>query len=81
MLKGSPWTFNNHLLVLHKLQWGEYPLKIPLFMVPFWVQMHDVSIGLFSENLSVQLRNFVDGLNLGKENRNYIQVRVKIDVR
>ncbi|MFQ6636721.1 hypothetical protein Gotur_012518 [Gossypium turneri] len=67
--------------------WGEDPLKIPLFMVPFWVQIHDVPIGLFLENLAVQLRNFVgefieyDGLNLGKENRNYMRVRVKIDVR
>ncbi|MBA0562648.1 hypothetical protein Golob_007675 [Gossypium lobatum] len=85
VLKGSSWTFNNHLLVLHKLQWGEDPLKIPLFMVPFWVQMHDVPIGFFSENLAVQLGNFIgefieyDGLNLEKENRNYMRLRVKID--
>ncbi|MBA0772177.1 hypothetical protein Gotri_007596 [Gossypium trilobum] len=81
VLKGSQWTSNNHLLVLHKLQWGEDPLKIPLFMVPFWVQIHDVPIGLFSENLSFQLGNFVgefieyDGLNLGKENRNYMRFK------
>ncbi|MBA0712943.1 hypothetical protein Golax_012011, partial [Gossypium laxum] len=87
VLKGSPWTFNNYLLVLHKLQWGEDPLKIPLFMAPFWVQIHDVPIGLFSKKLAVQLGNFVgefieyDVSNLGKENRNYMQVRVRIDVR
>ncbi|MBA0800664.1 hypothetical protein Gohar_011085, partial [Gossypium harknessii] len=26
VLKGSPWTFNNHLLLLHKLQLTEDPL-------------------------------------------------------
>ncbi|KAK5775144.1 hypothetical protein PVK06_043013 [Gossypium arboreum] len=87
VLKGSPWTINNHLLVLHKLQWGEDPLKVPLILTPFWVQIHDVPIGLFSKNLAVQLGNFIgkfieyDGSNLGKENRNYIRIRFQIDVR
>ncbi|PPR94804.1 hypothetical protein GOBAR_AA25865 [Gossypium barbadense] len=35
VIKGSPWTFNNHLLVLYKLQWGEDPLKVPLIFTPF----------------------------------------------
>ncbi|MBA0575668.1 hypothetical protein Golob_027515 [Gossypium lobatum] len=34
-LKGFPWTFNNHLLILSKLKRGEDPLKIPLVYVPF----------------------------------------------
>ncbi|MBA0634913.1 hypothetical protein Godav_024964 [Gossypium davidsonii] len=87
VLKGSPWTFNNHLLILCKLERGEDPLKVPLIFIPFWVQIHDVPIGLFYENLAIQLGNFIrafleyDGSNLGKENRNYMMVRVKIDVR
>ncbi|MBA0729118.1 hypothetical protein Golax_020420, partial [Gossypium laxum] len=57
VLKGSPWTFNNHLLILCKLE------------------------------MAIQLRNFIgafleyDGSNLEKENRNYMRVRVQIDVR
>ncbi|MBA0872648.1 hypothetical protein Goshw_017814 [Gossypium schwendimanii] len=27
VLKGSPWTFNNHLLMLHRLEKEEAPLK------------------------------------------------------
>ncbi|KAK5793935.1 hypothetical protein PVK06_035114 [Gossypium arboreum] len=56
-------------------------------MMPFWVQIHDVSIGLFSESLAVQMGNFLgvfpeyDGSNLGKENRNFMRIRVQIDVR
>ncbi|MBA0769187.1 hypothetical protein Gotri_017948, partial [Gossypium trilobum] len=42
VLKGLPWTFNNHLLILSNLNRGEDPLKIPLIFVPFWVQIHDV---------------------------------------
>ncbi|MBA0788546.1 hypothetical protein Gotri_027859, partial [Gossypium trilobum] len=87
VFKGLPWTFNNHLLILSKLKRGEDPLKIPLVYVPFWVQIHDVPIGLFSENLAKLLGNFIgafleyDGSNLGKENCNYMRVRVQIDVR
>lgn len=58
VIKGSPWTFNSHLLLLYKLNWGEDPLQVPLIMTPFWVQIHDVPIGLFFESLAVQLGNF-----------------------
>ncbi|KAG8493752.1 hypothetical protein CXB51_011229 [Gossypium anomalum] len=87
VLTGSPWTFNNHLLVLHRLQWGEDPLKVPLIYTPFWVQIHDVPARLFSEKLAAQLGNFLgsflgyDGANLGKENRNYMCIRAQIDIR
>ncbi|MBA0613667.1 hypothetical protein Godav_014054, partial [Gossypium davidsonii] len=59
----------------------------PLVYVPFWLQIHDAPIGLFSENLAKLLENFIgafleyDGSNLGRENRNYMRVRVQIDVR
>ncbi|MBA0701035.1 hypothetical protein Goari_027121 [Gossypium aridum] len=85
VLKGLPWTFNNHLLILSKLRRGEDPLKIPLVYVSFWVQIHDVPIGLFSESLGRLWGNFIrvfleyDGSDLG--NRNYMRVRVQIDVR
>lgn len=70
-----------------KLKRGENQLKIPLVFVPFWVQIHDVPVGLFSESLVMQLGNFIavfleyDGSNLGKENSNYMRIRVHIDVR
>ncbi|MBA0842188.1 hypothetical protein Goarm_002032 [Gossypium armourianum] len=53
VLKGSPWTFNNHLLVLYKLELGEDPLQIPLVLTPFWVQVYNIPIGLFSDILAV----------------------------
>ncbi|KAA3459484.1 reverse transcriptase [Gossypium australe] len=87
VLKGCPWTFNNHLLVLHVIQWGEDPLRIPLIKASFWIQIHDIPTGFYSENLAIQLGNFLgefmeyDGSSLGKENRNYMRIRVKIDVR
>ncbi|MBA0621785.1 hypothetical protein Godav_007381 [Gossypium davidsonii] len=59
VIKGSPWTFNNHLLILHKLQMGEDPLKASLIYSPLWVQLYNVPIGFVSENLAIQIRNFI----------------------
>lgn len=87
VLKGSPWTFNNHLLVLHNLKRGEDPQAVPLVFSPFWVQIHDVPLRMFSKNLAIQLGNFIgvfleyDGSVLGKENRNFLRVRVQINVK
>ncbi|PPD73732.1 hypothetical protein GOBAR_DD29348 [Gossypium barbadense] len=86
-LKGSPWTFNNHLLVLYKLELGEDPLQIPLVLTPFWVQIYNIPAGLFSDILAVQLGNFLGNLmehdvsSLGKGNRNFMRIRVQIDIR
>lgn len=80
VLKGSPWTFNNHLLILHTLQRGEDPLKIPLIFTPFWVQIHDILIGFFSKNLARQLGDFLgqflenDSSDLGKARRNFMRI-------
>nr|KYP37482.1 hypothetical protein KK1_041313 [Cajanus cajan] len=37
VLKGSPWSFDRHLLILGTLQPGDIPNMIPFFMVPFWI--------------------------------------------
>ncbi|KAK5832853.1 hypothetical protein PVK06_016656 [Gossypium arboreum] len=87
VLKGSPWTFNNHLLLLHALKWGEDPLKVPLVLSPFWVQIHDVPVGFFYEALAKKLSDFIgtfmeyDGANMGKGYQNFLRVKIQLDVR
>ncbi|MBA0679675.1 hypothetical protein Goari_011432, partial [Gossypium aridum] len=39
---GVSWTFNNHLLAIHRLKEDEDPLQIPLVTANFWVQVHDL---------------------------------------
>ncbi|MBA0819071.1 hypothetical protein Gohar_000085 [Gossypium harknessii] len=66
---------------------GEDPLKVPLISSPFWVQIHDVPIGFYSYNLAMQLGKFIgifqeyDGSSLGKENMNFMPIRVQVDIR
>ncbi|MBA0797120.1 hypothetical protein Gohar_007843, partial [Gossypium harknessii] len=43
---GTPWFFNNHLLLLHMIQPGEIPSLVPLIFTEFWIQVHDLPPGL-----------------------------------
>ncbi|MBA0794073.1 hypothetical protein Gohar_018432 [Gossypium harknessii] len=47
MMSGIPRTFNNHLILLHKLKVGEDPTSRPLIYSDFWVQVHDLPPGYF----------------------------------
>lgn len=55
--------------------------------VNFWVQIHEIPIGLFSENFARQIENFIEkflennakSLSIGV--RAFIRIRVLMDVR
>ncbi|KAH1106132.1 hypothetical protein J1N35_009900 [Gossypium stocksii] len=54
VLAGTPWFFNNYLLVLHRIQPGEIPSLVPLNWIEFWVQVHDLPSGLITEHTAKQ---------------------------
>ncbi|MBA0590439.1 hypothetical protein Gorai_019144 [Gossypium raimondii] len=68
----TPWTFNNHFLMIHCLEKGEDSLKAPLIFAYFWIQIHDVPQGFRSEAMARQLGDFLgkfvkyDNASLGK---------------
>ncbi|KAH1039178.1 hypothetical protein J1N35_040921 [Gossypium stocksii] len=76
VLKGSQWTFNNHLLMMHCLELGEDPKRV-----------HDVLSGFFNDVMARQLGDFLgkflkyDRFSLGKGMRSYLRIRVQLDVR
>ncbi|MBA0854815.1 hypothetical protein Goshw_005439 [Gossypium schwendimanii] len=80
--KGSPWTFNNHLLMLHRLGEREDPLKVPLILVTFWVQIQEVPPGFLTESVARQIRGFLrnflefDESNLGKGLCSYLCIKL-----
>ncbi|GMI67915.1 hypothetical protein HRI_000460800 [Hibiscus trionum] len=59
VMEGSPWFFNNHLLLMHRLLPGEDPLLVSLDHAYFWVQIHDLPPGLMSEAMARQFGNFI----------------------
>ncbi|KAH1046862.1 hypothetical protein J1N35_037646 [Gossypium stocksii] len=87
VLTGAPWTFNNHLLIFHRMQENEDPMFIPLFYSDWWVQIHDLPPGVFRESVAVQFGNFIskfseyDMKQLTNGYKNFLCIRVQIDVR
>lgn len=84
--EGGPWSFNNIPLILHQLSKGEFPLRVPLDWVSFWIQIHDLPAGYILESIGKQLGNFIgkfleyDSTNSTSTWRQYMQLRVAIDV-
>ncbi|MBA0756892.1 hypothetical protein Gotri_020033 [Gossypium trilobum] len=58
VLARTPWFFNNHLLLLHRIQSGENPSLVHLTFSEFWVQVHDLPPGLMLESMAKQFGEF-----------------------
>ncbi|KAL8531535.1 hypothetical protein ACS0TY_008217 [Phlomoides rotata] len=86
VLDGSPWSFGSHPLILRQLKFGEIPLQVSLNKLRYWVQVHDLPVGAFSEGVGRVLGNYIgrfvlyDDTNRGAVWRAYMRIRVEIDV-
>ncbi|XP_057794257.1 uncharacterized protein LOC131010642 [Salvia miltiorrhiza] len=84
--EGGPWAFGNFPLILHRLKKGEFPLSVPLDLLPFWVQIHDLPAGFLTEGVGKLLGNFIgsfmeyDNTNSSGVWRQYMRIRVGIRV-
>lgn len=87
VVNGGLWTFDNHLLVLGRMQVGLELQNIPLNHADFWVQVHHLPVGFMTELVGKHLANFIgefidyDSTNNSGVWCNYIRLRVHIDIR
>jgi 14-3-3 protein epsilon len=87
VLNGGPWTFDNNRLLLEQVQIGMQIDNIPLVHTNLWVQIHNLPMGLMKESVGVKLANYIgsyveyDKNNTSSFWRQYMRVRVKVDVR
>ncbi|PPR94106.1 hypothetical protein GOBAR_AA26562 [Gossypium barbadense] len=58
VLDGWPWFFNRHLIVFHRLVGGEEPNSILIWHTVFWVQVHNLPIGVTSKRTAHLLGDF-----------------------
>lgn len=86
-INGGPWSFDGHLLVIERMKLGVQLENIPLYSVDFWIQVHNLPAGLMLERVGKTIANFIgDFVEYDKNNnssfwRQYMRLRVKIDVR
>ncbi|MCI08776.1 DUF4283 domain protein, partial [Trifolium medium] len=87
ILKQGLWSFDNHTLVLNMLKEDEDPRDVPLFSIPFWIQIHNLPAGFMSHKTGKNIGNYIgEFLEYDEKNdslswRKYMCVRVLVDVR
>ncbi|PPE00461.1 hypothetical protein GOBAR_DD02511 [Gossypium barbadense] len=54
---GTPWFFNNHLLILQSIAEGENPAVMELKFTEFWLQVHDLLPGSMNDSMAKQFGN------------------------
>ncbi|KAE8719673.1 hypothetical protein F3Y22_tig00109926pilonHSYRG00011 [Hibiscus syriacus] len=85
--RGSPWSFNSHLLILHKLLEGEDPLQVPIFHVNYWILVYDIPFGLLFEKVARVFGNFIgvfiecDSSAIQLVYKQIMKIRVQVDIR
>lgn len=86
VLEGGPWTFEQSLLVYQKLQGNEDPHLVKLHKSDIWVHVYDMPQGFMSENILMNIGNFVgqfvksDPNNFNESWRMYARIRVTMDL-
>ncbi|MBA0785806.1 hypothetical protein Gotri_006768 [Gossypium trilobum] len=58
VITGTPWFFNNHLLILQRVPAEGNPAVMDLNHTEFWVQVHDLPPGLMSASMAKQFGDF-----------------------
>jgi 14-3-3 protein epsilon len=87
VLQGGPWTFDNHMLIVERVQVGMQIENIPLHHVDFWVQVHNLPVGLMALKVGKTMANYIGSfVEYDKNNNNsfwrqYMRIRVCVDVR
>ena len=86
VIDSGPWTFDQHILILQRLEENDKPHRVPLYHTLFWIQVYNLLIGFQSEKVLTNIGNYIgefqssDTNNLMGVWRNYMRIRVSIDV-
>ncbi|KAH9752557.1 CCHC-type domain-containing protein [Citrus sinensis] len=87
VIDSCPWTFDQHILLVKRLEENEQPRNVPLYFTSFWTQVYNLPIGFMSAKILKDIGNYIgtflesDEHNLMGVWRNYMRIRVAIDVR
>lgn len=86
IIEDGPWTYNQSLLILRRLEKHEDPKGVPLSNAEFWIQVHGLPAGFRSEAVLEAVGRFVgefvkmDERNFDGSLRVFYRIRVALDV-
>jgi 14-3-3 protein epsilon len=59
IFQGGPWLYENHMLILRKVIFGEDPITVPMDSTEIWVQVHHLPFGFMSETIGRLVGNHI----------------------
>ncbi|XP_074342770.1 uncharacterized protein LOC141680443 [Apium graveolens] len=86
VIDGAPWTFEQNLLLFHKLKNTEDPNVVVLDIMDIWLQVYDIPLGMLTEKVVQSIGNSVgsfiimDPTTLDGLWKQYIRIRVTMDI-
>lgn len=86
VIEGGPWSFEQNLLVYHKMQEMEDAHQVVLNEVEVWVQVHDIPKGFISENILMSIGGSIgkyvksDSANFDGTWKAYVRIRVILNI-
>lgn len=86
-MNGGPWSFDGAILLIDVIPQGVDPLRLQLWFLNMWIQIHDLPNGFMSEAVGKQLGNFFgefllyDTKNNSSIWRECMRIKIRIDVR
>lgn len=87
VMSGGPWSFDNVMVALETVAAGEDPVKVKLWYLNFWIQLHNLPMGYMMESVGKQLGNFFgefleyDSKNNTSIWRDCMRIRIRLDIR
>lgn len=82
----GPWTFDQNLLAMRRLETGDDPATVSLNWSSFWIQVHNLPNGFMSERFakvvgdSVGFFEATDPRNFEGPRKTFMRVRVRINI-
>ena len=82
VLMGEPWTFDKHLVTMKSIEKHTDVRTLPLESTHFWVQVHDLPIGLNPSVAKeiVQIVGTVDEDGVELDDSNFQRYRVEVNI-
>lgn len=60
-VEGSPWTYDQCVLLFKVLEPGDDPYSVELFYVPIWIQVYNLPVGYMSEMVAKEVGTRMGG--------------------
>jgi len=86
IFQGSPWLFDNMMVIFRKLDFGEDPMTVDFNQSEMWIQVHHVPYGFMNEKVGALIGSHIGELVKYDESNNlspwrkFMKLRVRLNV-